>query len=74
MKLKRFRVTDTGTKLVVRLALQTDDTLAQSDGWLEAKIELDQKWASEKLPNIRAEALRQLQAAISDEIRRTPNP
>ena len=74
MIIKRFRLTDTGTKLIVRLALQSGDTLAQSHEWLEAKIELGPEWRSKPLPEIRTEALQRLRSELLNETQRPQSP
>ena len=70
LELKRFRITDTGSgsKLVVRLALQTGDTLARSHEWIEAKVELDPTFAQKPFRELRSEALQKLRDAIKEEI------
>jgi len=66
MRAKRFRTEYTGTKLVVRVAAMTGDTLAQSSEWLEAKIELEPEWRSKPLSEIQTEALLRLQIATKN--------
>ncbi len=69
LEVKRIRVTDAGDKLIVRIGFQTNDTLVQSHGWLEAKIELGLEWRHKTVADIRQEALLLLRNAISQEMK-----